>query len=92
MVLEFIGLSFFSFLMGSINAMLKKTDNFEDLIDEKLSMLDIWIKKIEKSNKPYYIPPDLYSVIKQYVQDAFLHDFNLIIEEFPFYYQISPKM
>ncbi len=53
--------------MGSINAMLRKTDNFEDLIDEKLSMLDIWIKKIEKSNKPYYIPPDLYSVIKQYV-------------------------
>ncbi|CDW76539.1 cation channel family protein [Stylonychia lemnae] len=64
----------------------------EDLIDEKLSQLDIWIKKIEKSNKPYYIPPDLYSVIKQYVQDAFLHDFNLIIEEFPYYYQISPKM
>lgn len=43
-------MSFFSFLMGSINVMLKKTDNFEDLIDEKLSMLDIWIKKIEKSN------------------------------------------
>jgi hypothetical protein len=85
MILEFIGLSFFSFLMGSINNMLKKSDNFESLIDEKLSMLDIWIKKIERSNKPYFIPPDLYSKIKQYVHDAFMHDFNLIIEEFNFY-------
>jgi hypothetical protein len=92
MILEFIGLSFFSFLMGSINNMLKKSDNFESLIDEKLSMLDIWIKKIERSNKPYFIPPDLYSNIKQYVHDAFMHDFNLIIEEFNFYQQIPPKM
>jgi hypothetical protein len=92
MVLEFIGLSFFSFLMGSINNMLKRTDNFENMIDEKLSLLDIWIKKIEKSNKPYFIPPELYSNIKQYVKDAFLHDFNLIIEEFNFYQQIPPKL
>ena len=85
MILEFIGLSFFSFLMGSINNMLRKSDNFESLIDEKLSLLDIWIKKIERSNKPYYIPPDLYTNIKQYVHDAFMYDFNLIIEEFNFY-------
>ena len=53
--------------MGSINAMLKKTDDFESLIDEKLSLLDIWIKRLENSNKPYFIPPNLYCNIKQYV-------------------------
>lgn len=62
--------------------MLKKKDSFESLISEKLSMLDIWIKKIEKSNKPYYLPPELYNNIKLYVSDAFYYDFNLIIEEF----------
>ncbi|CDW90866.1 cation channel family protein [Stylonychia lemnae] len=92
MCLEFIGLSLFSFLMGSINNMISKDDSFESLLDQKISMLDIWIKKIEKSNKPNFIPPELYSQIKKYVQDAFLHDFNLIIEEFPFYHQCSPKM
>jgi hypothetical protein len=50
--------------MGSINSMLKKTDSFNDLINQKLDDLDIWIKKIEKSNKPYFIPPELYSNIK----------------------------
>ena len=52
----------------------------------------MWIKKIEKSNKPFYIPPELYSSVKQFVEDAFLHDFNMIIEEFNFYQQLSPKM
>jgi len=72
--------------------MLAKSDKFETLLDSKLSDLDIWIKKIEKSNKPFYIPPELYSNIKKYVKEAFLYDFNMIIEEFPFYYHISPKM
>lgn len=72
--------------------MLAKSDNFETLLDSKLGELDIWIKKIEKSNRPFYIPPELYANIKKYVEEAFLHDFNMVIEEFPFYYDIAPKM
>jgi len=37
------------------------------LIDSKLESLDMWIQKIERSNKPYYIPPVLYSKIRGYV-------------------------
>ena len=54
-VLEFMGLTFFSFLMGSINGIFNTSDNFDDLIEEKLDSLDMWIKKIEKSNKPFHI-------------------------------------
>ena len=54
-VLEFIGLTFFSFLMGSITSIFNTSDNFDDLIEEKLDSLDMWIKKIEKSNKPFHI-------------------------------------
>ena len=53
--LEFLGILFFSFLMGSISGIFNSSDNFNDLIEEKLDLLDIWIKKIEKSNKPYHI-------------------------------------
>jgi len=53
--LEFLGLTFFSFLMGSINGIFNTSDNFDDLIEEKLDSLDMWIKKIEKSNKPFHI-------------------------------------
>jgi hypothetical protein len=54
--------------------------------------LDMWIKKIEKSNKPFHIQPTLYNDIRKYVEQAFLYDFNLVIEEFQFYQQITPKM
>ena len=90
--LEFLGLTFFSFLMGSINGIFNTSDNFDDLIEEKLDSLDMWIKKIEKSNKPFHIQPTLYNDIRKYVEQAFLFDFNLVIEEFPFYQQITPKM
>ena len=90
--LQFIGLVFFSFLMGSINGIFNTSDNFEDLIDEKLDQLDMWIKKIEKSNKPFHIQPYLYNDIKQYINQAFLYDYNLVIEEFNFFQQITPKM
>jgi hypothetical protein len=91
-VLEFLGLTFFSFLMGSINGIFNTSDNFDDLIEEKLDSLDMWIKKIEKSNKPFHIQPTLYNDIRKYVEQAFLYDFNLVIEEFQFYQQITPKM
>jgi hypothetical protein len=83
--LEFMGLTFFSFLMGSINSIFNTSDNFDDLIEEKLDSLDMWIKKIEKSNKPFHIQPTLYNDIRKYVEQAFLYDFNLVIEEFQFY-------
>jgi len=78
--------------MGSINSIFNTSDNFEDLIDEKLDSLDMWIKKIEKSNKPFHIQPYLYNDIKNYINQAFLYDYNLVIEEFPFYQQMTPQM
>jgi hypothetical protein len=66
--LEFMGLTFFSFLMGSINGIFNTSDNFDDLIEEKLDSLDMWIKKIEKSNKPFHIQPTLYNDIRKYVE------------------------
>lgn len=64
MALEFIGLTFFSFMMGSINNLLKRRETFEDMIESKLNSLDLWIKKIERSYKPYHIPPLLYCDIR----------------------------
>lgn len=84
-ILEFLGLTFFSFLMGSINGIFNTSDNFDDLIEDKLDSLDMWIKKIEKSNKPFHIQPTLYNDIRKYVEQAFMYDFNLVIEEFVFY-------
>ena len=83
---EFIGLTFFSFFMGTITTIFSISDSFEDLIEHKLDSLDMWIKKIEKSNRPYHIQPNLYNAIRSYVEHAFKFDFNLVVEEFEFYH------
>lgn len=72
--------------MGTITTIFSMSDSFEDLIEHKLDSLDMWIKKIEKSNRPYHIQPNLYNAIRTYVEHAFKYDFNLVVEEFEFYH------
>ena len=66
---------------------------------EKMDELLIWIKKLELCNK--YIEskevekslnPKLYSEVNRFIQDAFLQDFNLIVEEFEMYQRLTPQM
>lgn len=71
--------------MGSINKLFSTSDSFDSLMEDKLDSLDLWIKKIEKANKPFHIQPTLYNDIKKYVEQAFKHDFNLVVEEFDFF-------
>ena len=39
-----------------------------------------------------HITPTLYRDIVESVEDAFEYDFNMLIEEYDFYYGLSPKM
>ena len=91
-LVQFVGLVFFSLLMGHITQFFNTSDNFEDQIDEKLDQLDMWIKKIEKSNHPFFIQPYLYHEIKMFIDMAYRFDYNLVVEEYPFFYQLTPKL
>ena len=92
MFVEFVGLSFFSFLMGSINTMLSGTQRFEDLINQRLEELDMWMRKLELASKKKKLPNRLYRDIKRNVESAFVYDFNLLIEEFDFYKFLPPHL
>ena len=78
MAVEFIGIGFFSFLMGSINNILVQESKLQDIIDEKIEDLDIWLRRLDKSRNNKHLPKGLYDNIKEYVEASFLLDFNLI--------------
>ena len=62
---------------------------------DKNDNLDVWIKKLQQANstiRNLYIPTSLYLNISETVEESFKNDHNLIIEEFAFYEQLSPKM
>ena len=60
MFLEFVGLSFFSFLIGSISTIFAQGNKFEDMIDRKMENLDLWIRKLESAKRDEKIPTKLY--------------------------------
>lgn len=92
MFIEFVGLSFFSFQMGSVSHMLSGTTKFEQIINEHLENLDLWLRKLELSSTQKKLPMKLYLDIKQFIKSAFVYDFNLLIEEFDFYYRLPPNI
>ena len=40
----------------------------------------------------YHLSERLYSNIKHFISDAFKLDFNMVIEEYHFYYNLTPRM
>ena len=91
MAIEFIGIGFFSFLMGSFNSILVQESKLQDIIDEKIEDLDIWLRKLDKSRNSKHLPKILYDNVKGYVESSFLLDFNLI-QTFEFFDQLKPKL
>jgi hypothetical protein len=47
MGLEFIGIAFFSLLMSSINNILVQESKVQDIIDEKIDALEVWLRKLD---------------------------------------------
>ena len=54
--------------------------------------MNVWLMVLEKSNFPNNLPNNLYEDIKRDLSQSFRNDFNLIIEEFDFYGNLSPKL
>ena len=91
MCVEFVGLTFFSFLTGTISVMFSGDQSFESLINARMEQLDLWLLKLEKCNTEK-INNKLYHSMKQLISEAFIYDFNLIIEEFSFYTELPASI
>ena len=77
MVIEFLGIALFSFLMGSINTLVVTDQKLQDIIDDRIEDLDIWLRRLDKS-RTKILPKNLYDSIKDFVEQSFYFDYNLI--------------
>lgn len=90
MVVEFLGIGIFSFLMGSINSLVVSDQQLQDMIDERMEDLDIWLRRLDKS-RTKMIPKHIYEGIKDFAEKSFYFDYNLILAQ-EFYDQLKPKL
>lgn len=88
---EFLGLSFFSLLLGILNPIFTSDTSFVTFLNKRLLEIDTWTLKLEKS-VPHYLPCGLYSNIKETVWVAMQFDHNILIEEFDFYSMLTPRL
>jgi hypothetical protein len=49
MIVEFLGIGFFSFLMNSINSLFGAEKNLSDIIDKRIENVEAWLRMVEKS-------------------------------------------
>jgi hypothetical protein len=47
MGVEFVGIGFFSFIMGSINRIILTQGRDQDIIDDRLENIDVWLLKLD---------------------------------------------
>lgn len=93
MALEFIGIAFFSLLMGSINNILIQESKLSDIMDEKVEELEVWLRKLDQSRGGgQNLPKTLYDSIKNYVEASFLLDFSQIDTTYEFFKQLKPRV
>lgn len=67
-------------------------NSFEGKMLENLEDTKLWVLKLEKANKNEQISMLLVAEAVLIFEDAMEKDFNLIVEEFPFYYMIPQRL
>ena len=90
MVVEFIGIAFFSFIMGSINNVLLIDSADSDIIESKLEKVDVWLVKLDNSRMSKSLPKILYDKIKLYIKESLTFDHKKLIEGYEFLDQLKP--
>jgi len=92
MMVEFIGIAFFSFIMGSINNVLLIDSADSDIIESKLEKVDVWLVKLDNSRMSKSLPKILYDKIKLYIKESLTFDHKKLIEGYEFFDQLKPSV
>lgn len=74
MFVEFIGIAFFSFVMGSINNIFLVDSSNSSSMSAKMEEVVIWLVRLDSSRSSKSLPKILYDKIKLYIRESILFD------------------
>lgn len=90
MIVEFLGIGFFSFLMNSINSLFGSEKSLSDIIDKRIENVEAWLRMVEKSRSKNFTK-QMYDSIKVYTEQSYKFDYNIINQE-EFFSQLKPRI
>ena len=91
MVVEFIGIAFFSFIMGSINNVLFVDENTY-ISEYQSERLDIWLVKLDNARQDKSLSKLLYDSMQQFIREAYSYDHTKLTKNFGFLEQLKPSL
>ena len=91
MFVEFAGIAFFSFIMGSINNVFFSDDDL-DIIEEQLERVNIWLVKLDNSRMEKTLPEVIYLAIGEFIKESLGYDHKKLITGFEFLEQLKPSL
>ena len=74
MAVEFLGIGIFSYLMGSINNLVGSELTLQDIIDERIEDIELWLRKLEKA-RPKNFSKNLFFSVTDYTEKSYYFDF-----------------
>lgn len=92
MIVEFFGIAFFSFLVGSINNLFVKGDETNDIVNQTLEDVDIWLVKLDSARKNKSLPERLYQEIRIYIRESVVHEHRKLIKDTNYLEQLKPHL
>ena len=69
MFVEFVGILFFSFIMGSIQNIFMRDTSILDEIEQKIEEVDIWLVNLDKVKPSKTLPKLMYDNIRLYIRN-----------------------
>jgi hypothetical protein len=90
MFVEFIGIAFFSFVMGSINNIFLTDTSNSGSMTAKMEEVDVWLVRLDSSRTSKSLPKSLYDKIKLYIKESMLYDHKQLISGYDFLHQLQP--
>lgn len=76
--------------MGSINNLVGSDQDLQEIIDERIENIELWLRKLEKA-RPKNFSKNLYDSIKDYTYQSYYLDFKQI-NDAEFFEQLKPRI
>ena len=92
LLLMFFGLLVFATMETAVRQVVHHDPSYTQVIINVDHKITLWLLALDSSSKSTSLPADLYSTVRQELWRSFVNDHRLIIDEFSFYQELTPKM
>ena len=92
MVVEFTGILFFAYLMGSVSSIVSNMNQREMALSKRESELEKWLMMVDKNRPDKRLAPELHSSIRAYFLYIWKYDHSFLVNDSAFMMRLPVQL